>query len=138
MDRTCDGCTKCCDGWLSGIAHGRAFWSGRPCHFVGQNGCTIYNDRPQDPCKSYQCEWLVNDDVPEWLKPSMSNVLISKRKSGDTEYWRVSEAGAKITVEALSWVFMHCLSKNVNFIYNIGDGHYRFGSKEFLSAKLES
>ena len=135
-DRSCDGCTKCCDGWLSGHAYGKYFNPGRPCHFAGVNGCTIYNDRPDDPCKTFNCEWILNADIPEWLKPDRANVIIIKRNKDGIEYWKVVEAGAKITVEAVTWLVMTCLSNNINFMYSIGTASYKFGSPEFLAAEI--
>ena len=135
-DRSCDGCTKCCDGWLIGEAHGKPFFPGRPCHFVGKNGCTIYKSRPDNPCKSFKCEWLVNADMPEWLKPDRANIIVVDREKNGIKYWKVQEAGSKITVEAASWLIVHCLSNSINLFYSIGGGGYRFGTPEFLKLEL--
>lgn len=133
MSRKCDGCTKCCDGWLTGQAHGHGFWPGRPCHFVGVNKCSIYKDRPEDPCRTFVCEWLVNPDVPEWMKPNVMDVIIAKKEKNGVPYWQISEAGSKLKIEVLSWLMMHCLKNSINFAYSIGTGSYRFGSQEFLN-----
>lgn len=133
MTRQCDGCTKCCDGWLVGVAHGKGFWPGRPCHFVGKTGCTIYENRPEAPCKTFQCEWLKNEDVPEWMKPDRENIIIVERQKDDIKFWKVEEAGSKISVEALSWLVSHCIVNSINLYYTIGKGAYRIGSPEFLA-----
>ncbi len=136
MDRQCDGCTKCCDGWLNGVVNGKPFWPGRPCHFASKGGCTIYNDRPENPCKTFHCQWLVNKDVPEWLKPDRANLIIVAREKNGIKYWVAEEAGAKLSVEALSWLIMHCLSYGINLLYFIGRGEYKIGNREFLELQI--
>lgn len=134
--RKCDGCTKCCEGWLHGVAHDKHFWPGTPCHFMGEKGCTIYEDRPHDPCKTYRCHWLDNQDIPEWLKPNRSNIIITKRQHDDISYLDVTEAGSKMTVETLTWLMVYCLNKNINIKYNIGAGYYRFGDPKFSNSNI--
>ena len=102
--RTCDGCTKCCDGWLWGEAHGHKFYKGRPCHFIGPKGCTIYDSRPESPCRTFRCEWLINEDIPAWMKPDKINAIIVRRTRDDNrEYFEINEAGATLDVRVLSW-----------------------------------
>lgn len=132
--RKCDGCTKCCEGWLHGSAHGKSFWPGRPCHFVGERSCTIYNKRPEDPCRIFSCEWLKNPEIPEWMKPDRDNLLIVDKKIKGVKFWKVLEAGQKIRVESLSWLINYALSTGINLEYAIGTGLYRIGSKDFLIA----
>jgi uncharacterized cysteine cluster protein YcgN (CxxCxxCC family) len=106
MSRSCDGCTKCCEGWLHGEAHKHFFWPGRPCHFKSQKGCSIYQNRPDNPCKSFKCEWLMNEVVPVWMKPDQINAIIVVRQENDKIFWEVSEAGSKLDSKVLSWLFM--------------------------------
>ena len=79
-NRSCNSCTKCCDGWLAGNIYGHDMYTGKPCHFVKSDGCSIYNERPQNPCRIFKCEWLINLDIPEWLHPKKSEVIILKKK----------------------------------------------------------
>ena len=133
--KNCDGCTRCCEGWLSGIAHGEKFYRGKPCHFVEiGKGCTIYENRPIDPCITYKCEWLTNDTIPMWMKLSNSNVIITK-KTGKTEHYQVIEAGVKIDSAVLNWVFLWALNTGNNVLYFVDGGPNRVGSKEFVTAK---
>jgi hypothetical protein len=39
-------------------------------------GCSIYENRPP-VCKSFACEWLINPDMPDFWKPSVSNLLVT-------------------------------------------------------------
>ena len=120
-ERHCGGCTKCCEGWLWGDAHGHKFWPGRPCHFSSSKGCSIYHNRPDVPCKSFECEWLKNDNIPEWMKPDISNVVITKSIENDREFLQFMEVGARLDPRILSWIFMNYVDNkltNVKYLYN--------------------
>ena len=131
-NRSCDGCTKCCEGWLSATIYGKQMYRGRPCHFKSQNGCSIYEGRPEDPCKKYSCGWLEILDVPEWMKPNLVNAIISKRKNDSLEWLELTEAGSKLDSSVLSWFFMYCMNSGINFSYQVDAAYNYFGSKEFL------
>jgi hypothetical protein len=75
-ERNCDGCTVCCDGWLTGKANEHYFYPGQKCYYVSDNGCTIYEDRPEIPCKTFSCGWLLDKEIPEWMKPSNIQAVI--------------------------------------------------------------
>jgi hypothetical protein len=137
MTRSCDGCTKCCDGWLHGEAHGHKFYPGRKCHFVTSNGCSIYEKRPDVPCKSFRCVWLDDEAIPSWMKPSLSNVIITQRTYKDIKYLEVFETGQKMDSSALSWLVQYCLSNKINVKYQIDGGWNWIGSTEFSNALIE-
>lgn len=139
MNKSCDGCTKCCEGWLWGSAHGHHFFRGRPCHYIAEGkGCSIYEDRPDVPCKSYKCEWLKNQDFPMWMKPSDSKVIISEIKWGTNNQHRaieVIECGEKIDSTVLSWLFFYHQMTGTNMSVEIDGGLVHYGSREFLIYK---
>ena len=134
QERTCVGCTACCEGWLVGKAYDHEFWPGRKCYFAGQGCCTIYNDRPADPCVSFKCAWLTDDLFPEWLKPSESKVICAWKKIEGHTYLEVSEAGQKIDSEVLSYLFEMCLNNHANVKWQVNGGWYYVGSSEFTAA----
>jgi len=131
-NRNCNGCTKCCEGWLSGNIYGYKKYTGRPCHFVKSDGCSIYKKRPQDPCRSFKCEWLINLDIPEWLYPKESKVIIKKENINNIPYLRVVEAGEKLSVEILNWLLLKYINDGTNIVYHINNGKNWIGSKEFV------
>ena len=138
-DRQCDGCTMCCDGWLPGSAHGHQFWPGRPCHFSGEKGCTIYENRPDHPCKSYVCAWLTDLNIPAWLKPSTSDVIMTHKEIEGIPYLDVVECGKKIEPEVLSWLFFKYLDGTFpNIFYRINSGSHYIGTQAFLDAQNRS
>lgn len=133
--KTCGGCTACCSGTLHGSAHGIDFWKGRPCHFMSCNGCSIYEDRPDDPCKTYECGYLKFGWMPQWMRPDISDVIITQRKTekNNIPYLEIMEYKGKMTAEVLSFLIMSKFSGHFdNFTYQINGGLNRIGSTEFL------
>lgn len=120
MNRSCSGCTKCCDGTLGGNSHGHDFFPGKPCFFVILNkGCTIYEDRPSPQCTNYQCEWLINEDYPEELKPSLTDMVISNNGSE----LHVTVNGDKYKPEYLEFVKEYAIKTNQELSWYV-DGEF--------------
>jgi len=117
-NRSCDGCVKCCEGWLEGDVRGHKMSSGKPCFYLSSNslGCAEYDDRPKDPCRDYRCVWLEDETFPDELKPNASGILVTKRQTflpGDVgmqraDYYEVKSASSSISPDAwdsvLSWL----------------------------------
>jgi len=137
--RECGDCTACCQGWLSGVVNDREFYPGMPCHFKGCNGCSIYEDRPESPCKTYSCEWLKNDNVPEWMKPSESGVIITTKDwthpDGSKQvFLEILEMGKKIDSTVLNWLFRTYLRTQVPMKIQIGGGYNWYVTNEFFES----
>lgn len=130
--RECNGCTACCEGWLSGQAYGHYFQPGRPCHFKCEGGCAIYEKRPENPCKEFICEWIVNSELPEWMKPSVSKVITMKKTWEGGEYLKVIEMGQKIDSVVLNWFFIYHLSTGIPMRIQVNGGMCNYGPPEFL------
>lgn len=132
--RSCGECAKCCEGWLSGEAYGHIFSPGRPCFFL-EKTCSIYKDRPVNPCRHFECSWLSEDIFPMWLKPSLANIIISKQQhhNPDLTYYIVDQAGDTFDRRALNWLLEWAKSSNANVMYRIGDETTKTGSPEFMS-----
>lgn len=138
MSRSCDGCTKCCEGFLSGEAKGIRFYEGRPCHFKGCTDCTIYPERPQ-LCKDFSCVWKDDKDslIPEWFFPKVSNVLITRRSYAEgKDYLQVSEAGATLGAKYLSWLIVYHLGGGLPLAYQIEGGWNYLGPKDFIEHQM--
>ena len=133
MKRECGSCTKCCEGTLIGEALGHSFFLGKPCHFVAiGKGCTVYAKRPQDPCVTYKCEWLVNPNIPEWLKPDAVNVIIDQREIEGQTYLNLREAGATVSSKVLNWFIQYVLQNQLNAVWQVEGGNYWMGNAEFV------
>lgn len=144
-ERSCGTCTKCCEGYLVAKVGEIDLYPGKPCHFVEMNcGCSVYKDRPVDPCQTFKCEWLQQPLIPEWLKPNLSNAIFiyypplpefqldDIRAYGHT---KLVEAGGKLTAQTLSWAVAHYTFNGLNLMweYDHGTGG-AIGSKDFVNA----
>jgi hypothetical protein len=134
-ERSCDGCAKCCEGWLHGEAYGHAFYKGRPCFFLNKT-CSIYDTRPENPCRTFKCSWLAEDTFPHWMKPDLVNIIITKRQVDNFYYYEIVEAGSTIESKSLNWLVQWALNTDNNILYYIEGGVNRIGSQEFLKANL--
>ena len=126
--RSCNGCTKCCEGWLKAEIKGEWMSPGKPCRFKTDKGCGIYDERPTEPCKTYKCLWLEDSElVPEEFWPGSTNVILTKRwTESNIPYLEMIEAGGKLPVEVLDWAIQNVqLGIIKNFVYTV-DGHRRF------------
>jgi hypothetical protein len=103
--RECGDCTMCCQGHIYTEVNGEQIHPGNPCKHLSSH-CTIYKNRPDNPCKQFLCQWLINEDFPLWLKPSQSNVMawLSKDPNGNT-YLDVSECGKPMPSNILAWFY---------------------------------
>lgn len=133
--RICGECTACCEGWLTSNIYGHMMRPGTKCHFLGAE-CTIYQNRPENPCKQFKCVWLEDKEyaIPEWIKPSLSKIIIVKRPWGEKNqnyFWQVVECGQKMDSEVLHWLISFCEFNNICIQYSFNQNIYRRGSVEF-------
>ncbi len=131
QQRQCDECSECCKGWLTANIHGKEMSPGRPCHYMGKVGCSIYNDRPKDPCMDYKCLWLVDKEIPEWLKPARSKVIMSWKNWSNGEYLEVKECGEKMDSTVLNWIYIYAGQNDFNLAIEVAGSWYFRGPTEF-------
>jgi hypothetical protein len=130
--RSCGECTKCCEGYLEGNIRGQEMTLGKPCFLVEiGKGCTDYENRPEHPCKTFQCEWLINSDIPIEFKPSFSKVIISEKNINNIKYLELIEAGEKLDSKILSWTINYSFEKDKNILWNVDDEMYNIGDDDF-------
>jgi len=132
-ERACGDCTACCEGWLTGEAHGHTFQPGRPCFYL-QDGCGIYETRPENPCQTYKCVWLKEDTLPLWMRPDKSKAIVTEREVEGIKYWDVSECGETISADMLSWLIMYTIDNQTNLQWRVKSGPLKIGQKDFLDA----
>ena len=139
--RECDGCTACCEGWLSAEALGKRFFPGQPCHWVSCSGCTVYEHRPP-VCSDFQCAWKDNHFLPEWFKPTEANVICLWRRWKELEdctpedrggiYLSISEMGKPIQTKHLTWLNTYVQSGLLNVKYEYEGRWHWMGTKDFI------
>lgn len=117
-ERACDGCTSCCEGWLSANIYGTTMAPKIPCTFLSkEQGCSIYNNRPFNPCQVFYCHWKSNLDVPEHFKPSISkNIMVYRKHTNGLYSLDIVEAGKPISLEILNWAMVQFRKKKVDSV----------------------
>ncbi len=108
--KPCGDCNACCTGTLIGTAYGNIFGKKKPCVFLVEQKCSIYKTRPQT-CRNYQCAWS-QGIIPDWLKPTKSNVLISVEHNDGKQFLKVmnlidQEINQKILLFLDEWTKEH-------------------------------
>lgn len=136
INRSCNGCTKCCDGWLTGNIYGYPMYENQPCRFsLKGSGCAIYPNRPLSPCKTFKCAWKINLNIPEEYKPDKSNVIMIYRQLDDLEFLDVIRAGPNPNKEVIEFaVKMYEQKKveSVRFLFDDSNLKYLSTNKNFL------
>jgi hypothetical protein len=133
--KSCDGCTKCCEGHLSATIRGREMFPGKPCIFVEQGvGCKEYETRPYDPCVVFQCEWRRNPHFDEWLAPTKTDVIFVRQAHNGFEYLQIAEAGKPASEEIIAWAKDYSEKHNMNIKWSVDGVAFFAGSQEFLES----
>jgi hypothetical protein len=136
--RRCGSCTACCDGWVKGEIFGHPMKPGQPCHFRGEGCCTIYERRPEDPCRTFNCGWLQADSpFPEEFQPNRLGVLIiPARWRGEVAYI-LRSAGRDPDEALLAWMREFSHRSGRPFFYEQQGERFGFGPTEFQMEMLQ-
>lgn len=121
--RECGDCTACCEGNLIGNAFGNTFGNKKPCIFLVKKICSIYETRP-NTCRKYQCAWT-QKILPEWMKPSNCNVLVSVEidKNND-KYLKIIETAPIINYDVYKEIENFCKENNTYYVKVIYESRY--------------
>lgn len=132
MARSCGTCTKCCDGTLSGEINGHTMYLGKPCHYLKiGSGCTIYANRPQEPCKRYECAWLSDENIPDFMKPENANCILDYKDIDGISYLRLSECVTPYSSEVLTWCINYAIKNELNIMWILNKKINRIGTPRF-------
>jgi hypothetical protein len=130
--RQCGTCTACCDGWVQGTIEGHEMKPGTPCHFRGDGCCTIYERRPQDPCRKFVCGWLqANSPFPDEYRPDRVGVMVIPVKWRGHDAYVLRSAGRDPDEAMLKWMRAFCERTQRPFFYEVAGERYGFGPPEF-------
>jgi hypothetical protein len=111
---------------------------GKPCPAL--NGvCTIYEDRPFQPCQTYKCQWLAHEDIPLWIKPEHSGAILDTRQSkSNVWYLKLTPVDEMLySAEVLSWAIEYAQHNQVPLIWNVGSSTGYAGDKEICTRIIE-
>lgn len=138
--RSCGDCTACCDGWLRIEVRGHRVRPGSSCPFRGDYGCTIYAERPTDPCREFICGWLAGSSpLPDWMRPDKSDAIVLP--SNFT--WRglpvdvIVPIGSRPKKKALDWLMQFSSANRRPLLYQIGGEWFAFGPPAFQAEMSE-
>lgn len=133
--RSCEGCTKCCEGWLSGDIYGKEMYPGTPCQFVEINvGCSIYEKRPKDPCKNFQCLWKTSESVPREFSPNEQGVILANQMVEGIPYLAAVYAGKDFSSEMFFWLISYAVQNQLNLQWTVEGRPHHIGSIDFITA----
>ncbi len=136
--RSCGNCTSCCDGTLSANIRGHEMSPGVPCFFVQLNkGCSDYENRPDDPCKTYMCEWLAESFVPIEWKPDKIGWLITKIRTDNFTYLKLMPSGNFPNQEHIDWFKKYLKDNDLNGAWYTESGLFWQGSDYFNKEMIE-
>lgn len=106
----------------------------KPCFFVEKGvGCKEYKKRPVDPCRTFQCEWIVNKDIPEEFKPDKSDTIaVYQVTRSGIKYLLLIDAGKTMPSDILSWYFTYAMGNQINFAWKVNGFMRYMGHQNFL------
>jgi hypothetical protein len=139
--RACGECTACCDGWVKGTIEGHDMFPGQPCFFRGEGaggGCTIYERRPQYPCRDFVCGWLApGSPFPESFRPDRLGVMVIEMKWRGIEAYVLVNAGRDPDEATVAWMEAFCQRTGRPFFYERGGERFGFGPPEFQAEMMD-
>jgi hypothetical protein len=97
-------------------------------------GCTDYENRPEEPCRTFLCQWRANSWVPEEFSPAKTGNLLTAQRIGNIDYLSLSYAGKEIGLEYLSWFVSHCVGNKWNADWVVNGRRYMIGSPDFINS----
>ncbi|MDB5775026.1 MAG: hypothetical protein JWP38_1159 [Herbaspirillum sp.] len=135
--RECGSCTACCDGWMAGTIRGHDMQPGTPCHFVRDGGCSIYDERPQSPCRNFSCGWVRPDSpFPDEFRPDRLGVIIAPIKWRGQPAYLLCSAGRDPDEALLDWMRSFAARTGRPFFYEIAGEKMGFGPPAFQQDML--
>ena len=124
-DRSCGECTMCCQGHLTGFAHGFEFGPNKPCHWVRDSGCGIYPYRPESPCKTFKCEWKVNREIPEPFRPDkIKAIFVNRPQENGSTRLDVVESGQILSADVLHLLMILFNNHKYDYIHYQRNGNW--------------
>ena len=137
MQRECGTCTACCDGWAVATIRGYEMKPGVPCHFRGEGCCTIYAERPVEPCRNFICGWLApGSPFPGSFRPDQLGVMIVATRWRDLPAYVLKSAGRDPDDELLAWMQQHSRATGRPFFYEQNGEKLGYGPPEFQQDML--
>jgi hypothetical protein len=105
---------------------------GKPCHFRGERSCTIYERRPQHPCRAFTCGWLQpGSPFPDEFRPDLLGVMIIPMRWRRREAYVLRSAGRDTDERLVAWMRQFSQRTGRPFFYEQAGERFGFGPPEF-------
>lgn len=141
--KSCGECKECCTGALKVEVKNFIVEKGKNCPFLNKKetdkGCSIYSERPGQ-CIKYQCWWKLNDDIPDFMRPDISKILVTNKTAKQFDYLDViAVANHQMPYEGLSHVLKYAVLTKKNIIWRKNNYEkdvkvFWLGSSEFIDS----
>jgi hypothetical protein len=116
---------------------GQELSRGNPCKFVEPGvGCTIYDNRPEDICRTFECSWRATDYVPIEFSPKNTGQIVTVQVIEEIEYLVLAFAGKEVEPDFLSWFVTFAVGRQLNVEWSINGQLYALGSGAFMEARV--
>ena len=115
--RDCGDCTACCEGWL--LSAKMKLYPGSRCDHCTGSGCGIYNERPETPCRSFKCSWLLSQaGLPPEARPDLSGViLVELGVWGQWSVFSATPTSATMEDRTFTWLKSFCLDQSIAILF---------------------
>lgn len=117
---------------MEGTIYGHEMKPGVRCHFVGEGGCTIYDRRPDSPCRNFVCGWIADDSpFPETFRPDRLGVILVRIRWRDRPAYLLRSAGRDPDPELLEWMATFSRQTGQPFFYEQAGEKLGYGPPAF-------
>ena len=141
--RNCGPCTACCDGWMS--SETLEMSAGRACKHRVEGGCSIYENRPDDPCKVFRCAWLSSpSDYDESMRPDLiGTIILNDRPWQNWQTLRLVPIGEKVPDRILKHMISFASTQSLPLLWlnweleggeYVGYSNHAIGPEDFAAA----
>jgi SEC-C motif len=135
--RECGECTACCEGWMAATIFGHTMKPGLPCHFLKNGGCSIYQQRPDSPCRNFVCGWRAAESpFPDAFRPTLAKVIVVRILWRERPAFLLCCAGREPDESLLDWMRQFSMATGQPFFYEQNGEKLGFGPPEFQQDML--
>jgi len=94
-------------------------YAGKACAHCRSEGCAIYETRPEQPCRTFECAWLQDEEAfPEEMRPDQCGaIVLSARYWREWNVMRAMPVGPTIPDATLEWLRLHTKSEEMPLIF---------------------
>ena len=102
--RHCGSCTACCEGWITSTNIRMS--PGSPCAHCTSGGCAIYTERPENPCRTFECGWLrEGSPLPDHFRPDQCGaIVVFDQEILGMKVFAAAPTGAEIPAQTMNWL----------------------------------